>query len=183
MSEDRPTARRGVGRFLRFTLREILVPLTLAIILALLIQATVAKPYEIPTGSMMPTIRPAERVLANRFIYHFQDVERGDIIVFRPPARLNSSVPFVKRVVGLPGDLIEVREGQVLVNGEAFEVEGATVPTYGYPSRRVPDDKLFVLGDNRNNSIDSHEWDFLPLNSVIGEVFMTYWPPNRIRFL
>jgi len=183
LSTESASVGRGLGRFLRFALREILFPLTLAIVLALLIQATVAKPYEIPTGSMMPTIRPEERVLANRFIYHFQDVERGDIIVFRPPARLNSSVPFVKRVVGLPGDLIEVREGQVLVNGERFEVEGATVPDYGYPARRVPDDKLFVLGDNRNNSVDSHEWDFLPLNSVIGEVFMTYWPPNRIGFL
>jgi signal peptidase I len=95
--------RRGA----RFVLRELVLPLGLAVVLALTIQATVAKPYEVPTASMDPTIHPQDRVLSNRFIYHLRDIRRGDIIVFDPPAFLHSDVPFVKRVVGLPGDTVE----------------------------------------------------------------------------
>jgi signal peptidase I len=167
----------------RLVAREILLPLVLALGLALVIQATVAKPYEIPTGSMIPTIEPDERVLANRFIYHLRDIQRGDIVVFRPPEALHSELPFVKRVVGLPGDSVEVRGGVVLVNGEPFEVELASAPTYSYFRKLVPRGMLFVLGDNRNNSVDSHKWGFLPVDNVLGEVFMTYWPLDRLRFL
>lgn len=170
-------------RLLRLLLREIVVPLMLAIVLALFIQATIAKPYEIPTGSMIPTIQPQERVLANRFIYHLRDVRRGDIVVFMPPAQLGSDVPFVKRVVGLPGDSVEVQGGEVLINGRPFDVPDASAPRYAYGPEVVPEGQLFVLGDNRNNSVDSHEWGFLSEESVLGEVFMTYWPLKRLRLL
>jgi len=168
-------------RSARFVLRELVLPLGLAVVLALTIQATVAKPYEVPTASMDPTIHPQDRVLSNRFIYHLRDIRRGDIIVFDPPAFLHSDVPFVKRVVGLPGDTVEVRAGQVLVNGKPYTVDGAAAPRYQYGPVTVPPDNLFVLGDNRNNSVDSHEWDFLARDAVKGEVFMVYWPLDRLR--
>lgn len=171
----------SLPRGVRFVLREIVMPLGLAVVLALTIQSTVAKPYEIPTASMNPTIFPNDRVLSSRVIYHLRDIRRGDIIVFDPPAFLHSDVPFVKRVVGLPGDTVEVRAGVVLVNGAAYNVSGAAVPRYQYGPATVPSDSLFVLGDNRNNSMDSHEWDFLARDSVKGEVFMIYWPLDRLR--
>jgi signal peptidase I len=171
----------SLPRTARFVLREIVMPLGLAIVLALTIQATIAKPYEIPTASMDPNILPNDRVLSNRVIYRVRDIRRGDIIVFDPPASLHSDVPFVKRVVGLSGDTVEVRGGTVLVNGAPYDVAGAAVPHYTYGPARVPAGSLFVLGDNRNNSMDSHEWDFLARDSVRGEVFMIYWPLNRLR--
>lgn len=170
-------------RLVYFVFREVLWPLALAVLLALLIQTTVAKPYEIPTGSMSPTINPDERVLANRFVYHLRGVHRGDIIVFRPPAEVGSDVPFVKRVVALPGDTVEVRGGLVLVNGRPFEVPEASSPAYDYRRQVVPAGRLFVLGDNRNNSVDSHQWGFLREKDVLGEIFMTYWPLSRLRML
>lgn len=165
----------------RFALRDVLLPLVLAILLALVIQSTVAKPFAIPTGSMNPTVKPGDRVLANRVVYHFREIHRGDIIVFDPPSELQSEVPFVKRVVGLPGELVEVRDGRVLIDRQPYNVEGATVPRYNYGPKRVPAGMLFVLGDNRNNSVDSHFWGFLPERDVLGEVFMTYWPLTRAR--
>ena len=178
-----PAPPSGGRRPIRFVLKEIVLPLGLAVVLALIIQATIAKPYEIPTESMDPTIKPSERVLANRFIYHLRDVHRGDIVVFDPPASLNSTVPFVKRVIGLPGDTVQVSGGQTLVNGQPFVVAGAAVPGYEYGPTVVPEGMLFVLGDNRNDSVDSHVWGFLPRESVLGEVFLTYWPLTRLRRL
>jgi signal peptidase I len=168
-------------RWIRVLLREVLLPLVVAFAVAMTVQATVAKPYEISTGSMNPTIMPSDRVLANRLVYRFRDVGRGDIVVFQPPAELNSTVPFVKRVVGLPGDTLEIKNGQVFVNGEPFFVAGAAVPRYSYGPVTVPADSVFVLGDNRNNSVDSHVWGFLQERSILGEVFMTYWPLGRLR--
>jgi signal peptidase I len=165
----------------RFVFRDVLIPLALAMVLALVIQATVAKPFEIPTASMDPTVKPGDRVLANRVVYHFRDIHRGDIIVFNPPKELDSNVPFVKRVVGLPGDTVEVRTGKTLVNGQVFQVDGADTPTYNYGPKKVPQGQLFVLGDNRNNSVDSHYWGFLSDKDVIGAVFMTYWPLTRLH--
>jgi signal peptidase I len=176
-----PPARPPRRRWGRILLVEVLLPLVVAFALAMTIQATVAKPFEISTGSMNPTIMPSDRVLANRLLYHFRGINRGDIVVFRPPAELGSSVPFVKRVVGLPGDVVEVRGGQVYVNGEVFFVEGAAVPRYAYGPVTVPEDSVFVLGDNRNNSVDSHVWGFLTTKAILGEVFMTYWPLGRLR--
>jgi signal peptidase I len=168
-------------RWGRLLLREVLLPLVIAFAVAMTVQATVAKPFEISTGSMNPTIMPSDRVLANRLVYRFRDVGRGDIVVFQPPAELHSTVPFVKRVLGVPGDTVEVKGGQVFINGEPFFVEGAAVPRYAYGPVTVPVGSVFVLGDNRNNSVDSHVWGFLQEQSILGEVFMTYWPLGRMR--
>ena len=109
---------------MRRVVKDLLIPVAVAIVLAFVIQASVAKPYEIPTGSMEPTIQAGDRIIANRLIYTFRDIERGDIIVFDPtPSAARScgetqgDIPFVKRVIGLPGDQVVVtRDGQTLVN-------------------------------------------------------------------
>lgn len=162
--------------------RDIIIPLVIAFAVAMFVQATVAKPYKIPSGSMLPTIRLGDRVLANRVIYHFQDIQRGDVVVFEPPngGMADPGVPFIKRVVGLPGDTVEVVNGRTLVNGEEFDVPEADAPAYTRQLEVVPEGQLFVLGDNRNQSSDSHIWGYVPIENLIGRVEVIYWPPGHM---
>jgi len=174
--------------------KDILLPVAVAIALAFVIQAAVAKPYEIPTESMVPTIMANDRIIANRLIYRVRDTERGDIIVFDPPPSAvrscpgdsSGDIPFVKRVIGLPGDRVVVREGQTFVNGEVYEVDGARRPDYERVFPQVPEGKLLVMGDNRPDSCDSSRFEpdpFVPEGNVIGQAELIYWPLNHIRFL
>lgn len=166
--------------------RDVLVPLLVAVALVFGGLATVAKPYKIPTGSMEPTIQVDDRILADRVIYHFKDIERGDIIVFTPPESTgsDSSIPYVKRVIGLPGDTVAVYDGKTWVNGEEFVVdEVKEAPYYSRRQETVPEGMLFVLGDNRNSSQDSHIWGFLPIGNVIGRADIIYWPPHDLDWL
>jgi signal peptidase I len=174
--------------------KDVILPVAVAIALAFVIQAAVAKPYEIPTESMVPTIKANDRIIANRVIYRLRDIERGDIIVFDPPPSAvrscpgdsNGDIPFVKRVVGLPGDQVVVREGQTFVNGEVFVVEGARRPDYEREFSPVPEDSLLVLGDNRPDSCDSSRFEpdpFVPQDNVIGQAEVIYWPLGDVRFL
>ncbi len=175
-----------------------------AVAIVLAIKAWVVNPYRIPSSSMEPTLhcaRPApgcearfsDRVLANRFIYHFRDPARGDVIVFETPpaakAKCGAGGTFVKRIVGLPGEKLQVR----LIRGAAFVyVDGRRLDEpYIEKDRRdigpaekfnVPPDGYFVMGDNRSQSCDSRVWGSVPRENVIGKVFMTYWPPPRISF-
>jgi signal peptidase I len=178
----------------RRIVKDVLLPLAVALALAFVIQASVAKPYEIPTPSMTPTIQPGDRIIANRVVYRFRDIERGDIVVFDPPPSATrtcgeaggGNIPFVKRVIGLPGDRVEVRDGVTLVNGEELIVERARTPDYDKRFPVVPADSLLVLGDNRNESCDSHQWTpdpFVPEENVIGQAEITYWPLSSITFL
>lgn len=164
-------------------LRDIIIPLVVAFGAAMFVQATVAKPYQIPSGSMLPTIQLQDRILANRVAYYRHPVERGDIIVFKPPASFGEDTPFVKRAIGIPGDTVEVRDGMVFVNGEESVVPGARRPNYTTPPVTVPEGMLYVLGDNRNESNDSHKWGFLPADNVIGRADIVYWPPTEVRLL
>lgn len=196
--------------FLRRLMKDLILPVAVAIALAFLIQAAVAKPYEIPTPSMEPTIRAGDRIIANRVIYHVRDIERGDIVVFQPTDEARNTcepgstdnVPFVKRVIGVPGDEIAIRvdSNEVLVNGTPLDVpdagrnDGMMISESFAPSEDgelftlttpVPEGKLFVLGDNRSNSCDSHQWSdpFVPIDRVIGQAEVTYWPLRHVRFL
>jgi len=183
-------------------MRDAVIPGAVAIGMAFVIQASVAKPYEIPTGSMIPTIKEHDRIIANRLVYRFRDIRRGDIVVFTPPAAAiracdpPKGVPFVKRVIGIPGDRVEVRDHKTFVNGREFVVKNARVPAYHIDFSVVPKGKLLLLGDNRNNSCDSHQWEqgsegpdtdqdaaFAPIDNVIGQAEVVYWPPSRVRFL
>ena len=174
-----------------------------AIAIVLAIKAWVVNPYRIPSSSMEPTLhcaRPAlgceagfsDRVLANRFIYHFRSPQRGDSVVFEtPPAareRCGAGGTFVKRRLGLPGETVEIRMKRglayVYINGRELDES-----SYLKPDRRdtgpakvfkVPQGQYFMMGDNREQSCDSRIWGSVPRTNIIGKVFATYWPPQRI---
>jgi signal peptidase I len=171
-----------------------------AILIVLALKAWVVNPYRIPSSSMEPTLhcaRPAagcearfsDRVLANRFIYHFRDPKRGEIIVFEtPPAarlRCGAGGTFVKRLIGLPGEKISERDGIVYVDGRRLEEPYITPPRRDHEPPRswnVPAGSYFFMGDNRTQSCDSRVWGAVPRQNLIGEVFFVYWPPNRLGF-
>ncbi|HEX5525779.1 MAG TPA: signal peptidase I [Solirubrobacterales bacterium] len=188
------------------------VIVALALGLALAIQAWIVKPYQIPSGSMEPTLDIGQRVLVNRFIYHFKDPQIGDIVVFHPPAGADggggecgvqnaegepcpkptageSSENFIKRIVAGPGDTLSIKEGHPVVNGVEKKDEPYINPCRGgsicnMPKQiKIPPNYYFMMGDNRGASDDSRFWGPIPKEWIIGEAFATYWPPDRIGTL
>ena len=158
----------------RFLL-DILETILLSIVLYFGINALSAR-VRVDGYSMRPTLEDGEYILVNRLAYTKTIPKRGDIIVFRYP--LHPEEDYIKRVIGIPGDEVLIENGRVLVNGEALtEPYIAASPRYsGY--WKVPQDSLFVLGDNRNDSSDSHSWGFVPIEDVIGKAIVVYWPPH-----
>ena len=182
--------------------------MALALGLALAIQAWLVKPYQIPSESMEPTLDVGQRVLVNRFLYHFDDPSVGDIVVFHPPAGADvgtkcgkphssqqpCAVPtpersdqnFIKRIVAGPGDTLSVRDGHPVVNGEVKRDEPYTLPcasggACNLPKAiTIPPDHYFMMGDNRGASDDSRYWGPVPRDWLIGQAFATYWPPTRV---
>ena len=175
-----------------------------AIAIVLAIKAWVVNPYRIPSSSMEPTLhcartepgceaRFSDRVLANRFIYHFRSPKRKEIVVFDVPAKAKTECgaggTFVKRLIGLPGDVVH-EDGQafIWVNGKRLDEpyvqawRRAQDVEYRNHTWKVPPGHYFMLGDNRGQSCDSRKWGFVPRKNLIGEVFAVYWPPNRISF-
>lgn len=160
---------------------EVVVIVVVAFVLALVVQQFVVKPFAIPSPSMEPTLVEGDRVLVNRAVYHFRSPERGDVIVFQPPNQEGGD-PFIKRVVGIGGDRIAVREGMLYVNGapqqELFIKEYPIA--LDYPETLVPVGYVWAMGDNRNNSGDSRVFGPVSEEAIIGEAFVVYWPPNHI---
>jgi signal peptidase I len=158
-------------------------------LLSLVLRVAVVEAFVVPTGSMRPTILEGDRLLGSKFHYWFWRPQRGDVVVFRPPESAqqitDKKVPrYVKRVIAVAGDTVEVKRGHVLVNGETIDEPYVDkLPKYRIPPIVVPEGQLFVLGDNRNESFDSHRWGFLAQESLIAHVFARYWPPNRIGSL
>ena len=177
-----PEKKKGILS-IRKIMRDVVLPLLIAFVVAMFAQATIAKPYQIPTGSMLPTIQLEDRILANRLVYRLHEVERGDVIVFTPPPGVNADTPYVKRVIGLPGDRVKVENGVTYVNDQPYVVPTASAPTYRWPEQQVPEGSLFVLGDNRDNSADSHIWGFARMDDVIGRAEIVYWPPGNAHLL
>jgi signal peptidase I len=192
---------RGLPHPWRVTI-DWIVTIVGAIAIVLAIKAWVVNPYRIPSSSMEPTLhcaRPAngcearfsDRVLANRFIYHLREPRRGEIVVFEtPPAartRCGAGGTFVKRLIGLPGERLELRtEGgfsYVYIDGkkldEPYILQGRR-DSGGPETFTIPPGQFFMMGDNRSQSCDSREWGTVPRKNLIGKVFATYWPPNRI---
>ncbi len=154
----------------------------LSIIIALFIRITIVGAYYVPTGSMLPTIGIGDRLLGCKFLYWFTEPTAGDIVVFEPPAAAHAEVArFVKRVVAVEGDMVEVKNGVLYRNGKPQnEPYVSSPPYYPYRPKRVPEGHLFVLGDNRNNSKDGHVWGFLPKENVEAKIVFRFWPLTRL---
>lgn len=165
--------------------RENLILVAIALILAVCIRIFVAEPRFIPSDSMVPTLAVGDRLIVEKVSYKRHQPERGDIIVFRPPTILQQygyrqDQAFIKRVIGTPGQIVTVTEGTVYINDQALrEPYIAEPPNYTLPPVTVPPGTVFVMGDNRNNSNDSHVWGFLPQENIIGRAWVRFWPLDR----
>ena len=180
-------------------LREGLLVVLVAVLVAVLLRAFVVQTFYIPSGSMEPTLQIGDRILVNKLSYHLHGVSRGDIVVFGRPAAENCGGPevndLVKRVIGLPGDVISLRQGHVYIDGRRLneswlptEEQGHTAP--GPPgtaanlqrSYTVPAGNYYVMGDNRPDSCDSRYWGSIPRSLIVGKVEMRVWPVTGLRF-
>jgi signal peptidase I len=168
-----------------------------AVAIVFAIKGWVVNPYRIPSSSMEPTLhcagsqgceaRLSDRVLANRFIYRFRSPHRGEIVVFKTPpqaqARCGAGGTFVKRLIGLPGETWSERNGFVSIDGKKLNepyIKADRRDTETHEPQKIAKGQYFMMGDNRAESCDSRVWGTVPRGNLIGEVFATYWPPNRI---
>jgi signal peptidase I len=203
---DKPTTHKHKNPVFQF-LGELPGLIIMAFVLALLIKTFLVQAFFIPSGSMEPTLMPGDRVLVLKVPYYFHDPRRGDIIVFEDPDPSNEpdrgavggffhwmfqglgvqrpdSEDFIKRVIGLPGDTVSARDGTVIVNGEPLDEPYLTQETADFPKTNVPAGELFVMGDNRGNSLDSRfGLGFIPLDKVIGKAEIVIWPPGDLGLL
>lgn len=169
--------------------KENLLILAIALVLALLIRTLIAEPRFIPSDSMIPTLQLGDRLVVEKVSYRFHPPETGDIVVFEPPSQLQSQgyakdQAFIKRVIGESGQIVSVANGKVYINNKPLEEDYiAESPDYRWGPKQVPENQVFVMGDNRNNSNDSHIWGFLPKENIIGRAWFRFWPFDRIGFV
>ncbi|HEY9813036.1 MAG TPA: signal peptidase I [Candidatus Sericytochromatia bacterium] len=163
---------------------EAIKTIGLSAILAFGIRSFVAEARYIPSGSMLPTLQINDRLIIDKVSYKFKNPRRGDIVVFNPTETLekqNFHDAFIKRVIGTPGDKVEVKGGRVYINDQALrEKYIEEEPHYNWGPVKVPSSSYLVLGDNRNNSYDSHYWGFVPTDKIIGRAAVRFWPINRV---
>ncbi|MDJ0691296.1 MAG: signal peptidase I [Xenococcaceae cyanobacterium MO_188.B32] len=166
--------------------RENGLTLIIAVVLAFLIRVFIAEPRYIPSDSMFPTLQQGDRLVVEKVSYYFHSPMRGDLVVFQPPNQLQmqgyeKNQAFIKRTIALGGDIISVQNGVVYVNNESLtENYIAELPLYNLLPLQVPEGTIFVMGDNRNNSNDSHIWGFLPETNIIGHAVFRFFPWSRV---
>jgi len=206
-----PTVASGRDQSAAGSLIELVSIVAVALGLALGIQAFLVKPFRIPSESMVPTLAVGQRVLVDRVGPRFSDPDRGDVMVFKPPRGADdnacgvrhadrapcprgtedrSDMNFIKRVVAVEGDRISVKKGRVYIDGELQQKEGEFIrpstdcATCNLPEEiTIPKDHVYMMGDNRGESADSREWGPVPEDWLIGNAFVTYWPPGKIGTL
>lgn len=158
--------------------------LGLSLFLAFGIRTFIAEARYIPSGSMLPTLQIDDRLIIDKISYDFSEPKRGDIVVFNPTPTLkqeNYHEAFIKRVIGLPGDKVEIQNGRVFVNNIPLSENYLKAPSnYQWGPEIVPAESYLVLGDNRNNSYDSRYWGFVPRNNIIGKAVFRFWPFHRV---
>ncbi|HOB91794.1 MAG: signal peptidase I [Bacillota bacterium] len=163
---------------------EFVQAVAIAAVLSIFIITFVMQSFLVEGSSMYPTLSDRDRLFVNKLVYRFREPQRGEIIVFRYPADPRRN--FIKRVIGIPGDRVAVSGGIVYVNGVPLEEPYINEPTYGrYPETVVPENTVFVLGDNRNHSQDSREPSvgFVPYKNIVGEAFVRYWPLTKVSIV
>ena len=178
---------------MRSLLREIIETVLLALVVYLVLQVSV-QPYRVEGSSMLPRLSEGEYLLVNKMVYWqvpvlgggddylFQPPRRGDVVIFRFPVDPHRS--FVKRVIGVPGDTVEIVRGVVHIDGRALDEPYVTRPdSSSMEPVVVPDDSYFVLGDNRGASDDSRAWGVVPVQNIVGRAWVSYWPPVHLRAL
>lgn len=157
--------------------REFITTLILAAVIFFVAQATI-QTFVIVGTSMQPTFQNGQRLLVNKVVYAFGEPRRGDIVIFQPPEGRKGD--YIKRIIALPGDTIEVKMGDVFVNDSKLnEPYIKSPPGYTVEEMEVPKDNYFVLGDNRGNSNDSHTGWVVPRDNIVGKAWLSIWPPNR----
>jgi len=165
-------------------IKDWVISILIAVVLAFFIRYFIVELYMVEGPSMQPTLRTGERLVVNKFIYRFKAPERGDVLVFRFPK--DPSRDFIKRVIAVPGDTIEIKDGRVFVNGELQNEKYILEQTRGsYPLSTVPSDHIFAMGDNRNNSEDSRFADvgFVPYDLIKGKAIVVFWPLDHMKAL
>ncbi len=165
---------------------EIATTVALAVVLYVVIQTFIVQTYRVEQQSMQDTLQPEQHLLIDKLTPRFDDYSRGDIIVFHPPDSSEGDTPFIKRVIGLAGDHIQIKDQHVYVNGAELDEPYAhypTRPTCGDDTWDVPADSLFVLGDHRTESTDSRCFGFVKVSSVIGRAWLRFWPLDTLGIL
>ena len=170
-----------------------LLPIALSTIFAISIRSFIVEARYIPSGAMLPTLQINDRLIIDKLVYRYSNPQRGDIVVFNPTDQLEREKfkdAFIKRVIGIPGDRVEVKNGRVYINSKVLlENYIEEPPAYNWSSKSltpdgiIPPDRYLVLGDNRNNSYDSHYWGFVPREKIIGKATSRFYPFNRLGFL
>lgn len=163
---------------LKGPLREIVETVVVTFVIFVLIRLVIQN-FHVEGFSMEPNFHDGQYILVNKQSYLLQPPARGDVVVLVPPT--NADRDYIKRIVGLPGDLVQITNGRVSVNNQPLREPYPLNPgTYNMPPANIPPDSYFVLGDNRDNSSDSHLWGTLERDKIVGKVWVTYWPPQWI---
>ena len=165
-------------------IKDWIVSIVVAVALAMFIRTFIVELYVVDGPSMRPTLESEERLVVNKFIYRFRPPEKGEVLVFQYPR--DPSRDFIKRVIATPGDTIEIREGRVLVNDQLLTEDYILEKTRSeYPKSTVPEGRIFVMGDNRNNSEDSRFADvgFVPYDLIKGKAMIVFWPISAYKTL
>ena len=157
--------------------REVGITVLIAVVVFALLQLTLQS-YTVVMSSMEPNFHDGDCIMVNKVSYRSFGPKRGEVIIFAPP--FDSPHPFIKRVIGLPGETVEIKDEKVFIDGIPLEEEYVmALPDYTMPAKEIPEDEYFVLGDNRNNSNDSHSGWMVPGDNIIGKAWFTYWPPSK----
>ncbi len=179
-SQKNKDSQQGIGVW-----KENFTLIAIALLLAFIIRTFIAEPRYIPSASMVPTLLKNDRLVVEKVSYYLHSPDFGDIVVFNPPEELQrrgypKDQAFIKRIIGRPGDSLKIKDGKVYLNGQALKENYiAEPPESPMEEVKIPTDKYFVMGDNRNDSNDSRYWGFLPRKNIIGRAVFRFWPLNR----